>query len=180
MKKIFKMFAGFAIAFGAWAILFLIMNWQVDGGMKGFSKLLMLLILPLGSSLFLANDEYDWELGYKIIRCIGLLVLIIPAFIYHIQIIGGSVVPTSGQIAIFPIVCASASITYIAFGYETLGFVGKAGLFIVASVMSFLNWFLLVVISAGAIGLAVFYMILGAIALIILAVFRIKMGTAFY
>lgn len=179
MNKILKMVAGFAIAFVAWGLLFLIMNWQVDGGMKS-AKLLMLLILPIGSSLFLANDEYDWELGYKIIRAVGLIILVASAFIFHLKVMGGDMKVTSGCLVIFPIVCASASITYIAFGYETLGFVGKASLFIVAGVLSFVNWFIFVLIGAGVVGLAVFYLILGVIALGVLAGFRIKMGTAFY
>ena len=181
MKKILKMIGMYAVFFVAWAIIYLVMNWQVKGGVQGFAKTLLLGILPLGSALFLANDEYDWELFYKVARFIGLLVLIIPALIYHFQIIAGSVEKVrSGYIAIFPLVCATASIAYISFGYETLGFVGKASLFICASVLSFLTWFLFVLIGVGVVGLAIFYLILGIAALIVLLVFRIKMGTAFY
>ena len=172
---------GFLKGLATWAFVFVsclvaywILGWIYDDYIKeGFAKTLITIFMPLGFCLLVSGDD---GIFWRILRIIGLGLLIIPALVFHIQ---GMVEPTAKAPSIYcmflPMACISALAGYLCVGYETLAYVSKASMFICFCVMLFFAW----ITRYAHIVLFIIALVISGIALLILGIKRLKEGSAF-
>ena len=168
------------ISFVFCLVCFFLLKWFAtwyDGKLSKTATNLLLIVIPLGFSLFATTGN---NFVAKIIRIIGLLTIVVPTLLHHLDLINivksGNDISAPVEFVILPIAWIASVMTYIQIGYEiwdewakfSLGYV-----FVIANVINF------IFLPLMGIGVAIFYLIAGCVALVYLGIIRIKEGSAF-
>lgn len=170
----FKTLLTWIVVFISCLVVYWILGWIYQDLIKeSFAKLLLLLFMPLGFCLLVSGTDHP---VWVVIRIIGLLLLVVPALVFHIKCMPEASKDMPAIYCMFlPMSCISALAGYLGVGYETLAYVSKASIFICFLVSLVICFFC----NYATTGLFIFTLIVSAIALIVLGVKRIKEGSAF-
>ena len=132
--------------------------------------LLLLVFIPIGFAAFTTGGD---ETLSRLIRWGGFLLIVIPTLIHHINMFEIAETYVRVEATILPIAWIVSTLTYIQIGYDIFGYWVRFSLVYVFVLTMIVN------MMFSGLGVLIFYLIAGGIALLYLAYIRIKEGSAF-
>ncbi len=132
--------------------------------------LLLLLFVPVGFAAFATSGD---GFASKLIRIAGLLLILIPTLLHHLDMLDINATYVRVEAVILPISWIASAMTYIQIGYDIWGDWAKFSLAYVFVLFNIIN-----IMFSGR-WVLYMYLIAGCIALLYLGYIRIKEGSAF-
>ena len=158
-------------------------------------KNILFFFIPIGFALFVAPWGQSDAIVWKIVSLVGLGLMVIPSFIFHIQLMNFEPIPNAGVgfsdmtepdtglFFLFPLSCLYATISFHTIGYNQ--FLNDWDTF-KTNIMAYLyvlggGMIVMLIFSGlfGVDGFATLTLIIGCISLIVMGVSRYKNGSPF-
>ena len=164
------------VSFAFCLVSFFLLKWFASWYEEELSQTattLLLIVIPVGFSLFTTRGN---NFVAKIIRFLGLVAIIVPTLLFHLEMLNSGDVVSPVELVILPITWIASVMTYIQIGYEIWGEWAKFSFGYVFVLTNIINCLCIGLMGKG---LAIFYLIAGCIALVYLGIVRLKEGSAF-